>query len=760
MDVLPFLSRHRGTYLRYTVLGLALVLSFASLQMTMLVHESAPRYFIIPTLLGAFVGVMLSTLVAWRREIQVSHELFRAVADLAHEFIFVRLVNGVYEYVSPSCLAITGYRQEDFYSQPNLMSRLIVHEDRAAWIQHEHQMLEHGMPERLLLRIRTRGGEVRWLEHVCSEVRDAKGKVLGVRSTNLDVTERMQKEQQLSIAATAFETHEAIIITDRDTRILRVNKAFSEISGYMAEDVIGKTPAMFKSGRHDKRFYELMWRTLSEEGRWEGELLDRRKNGELYPKNLTITAVKDDAGNVVNYVGIFSDISAHRAAEEEINRLAYYDPLTMLPNRRLLIDRLNQAMAASDRNNSYGAVLFIDMDHFKELNDTQGHDVGDKLLIEVAHRLVSCVRTGDTVARLGGDEFVVMLANLFDTDLDVVPRAESVATKILALLGRPYQLNNGQYLGSASIGVTLFHGNQKSVDELLKHSDVALYQAKNSGRATLRFFDPSMQQALEERARLNSDLRSALQEKQFCLYYQAQVDAAGRCVGAEVLLRWQHPLRGLLQPSEFIPFAEESGLIGAIDFWVLREACRQLRKWSSSDRFGEVRLAVNISAAAFMRPEFVEDVLAILKGKGVEPRMLKLELTETSLVDNVDEAIGKISRLKAAGICFALDDFGTGYSSLSYLRQLPISQLKIDHAFVRNVAVDPNDAVIARTIVGMAKNLELDVVAEGVETRKQFDLLVSFGCPCFQGYLFARPMGMEDFENWFAQAALDQDLVS
>jgi diguanylate cyclase (GGDEF)-like protein/PAS domain S-box-containing protein len=750
MQLRPFLSRHRQAYQRYTLLGVTLVLAFASVQMAFFSHPSTPLHFIIPILLGLTIGLLLSTLVAMRREIMNSQRLFRAVADLAQEFIYVRNTEGVYEYVSPSCLAITGHSQADFYDQPHLMSRLVLEEDREVWDQHVHQMHEQGKPERLLIRIRARDGEIRWLEHICSDLRDERGKLLGVRSTNLDVSERVLKERQLAIAATAFETHDAILITDAESRIIRANTAFTEITGYEPDEVIGKTPAILKSGKHEKAFYEEMWATLHRERRWEGELLDRRKNGEIYPKQLTITAVRNEQGRVTNYVGIFSDITSRKAAEEEINRLAYYDTLTSLPNRRLLIDRLQLAMATCDRNKSYGAVLFIDLDNFKELNDTQGHDVGDQLLVEVAHRLLACVRTGDTVARLGGDEFVVMLANLFDTELDVVPRAESVATKVLASLNLPYLLNGQQYHGTASIGVTLFHGCEKSVDELLKHSDVALYQAKNSGRATLRFFDPSMQQALELRARLNKDMHLALQAQQFQLYFQPQVDATGRCIGAEVLLRWEHPERGLLFPNAFISHAEESGMIADIDFWVLREACQRLQRWQEKPDFARIPLAVNVSAAAFMRADFVEDVLSIINRCGVEPGLLKLELTETSLVDGVDEAIGKISRLKSAGIRFSLDDFGTGYSSLSYLRQLPISQLKIDRAFVRNVVTEPGDAMIAKTIIGMAQNLGLEVVAEGVETQDQLDLLVSFGCRTFQGYLFSRPLTLWDFEssNW------------
>jgi diguanylate cyclase (GGDEF)-like protein/PAS domain S-box-containing protein len=752
MEILPFLLRHRRIYLRYTLLGLVIVLSFASFQLFFIMSEHRPRYFIVPVVLGTFIGFLLSTLVALRNEIANGQRIFRAVADLAQEFIYVRNLDGSYEYVSPSCITVTGYHKEAFYSQPHLMNDLIVEDDVPLWSKHVHRMHEHGVPERLLIRIKSKQGDLRWLEHICSDVRDVQGKMLGVRSTNLDVTDRILREQQLSVAAIAFETHDAILITDADNKIMRANNAFTEITGYEADEVVGKTPALLKSGKHAPDFYAEMWATIGREGHWDGELLDRRKNGVIYPKHLTITAVKNELGQVTNYVGIFSDITERKEAEAEINRLAYYDTLTSLPNRRLLIDRLQLAMAASDRNNSYGAVLFIDLDNFKDLNDTQGHDVGDQLLVEVAHRLLGCVRTGDTVARLGGDEFVVMLANLFDTELDLVPRAESVASKVLSSLNLPYLLNGQPHHGTASIGVALFHGSQKSVDELLKHSDVALYQAKNSGRATLRFFDPSMQLALEERAKLNKELHLALSESQFELYFQPQVDAQGQCLGAEVLLRWQHPERGLLMPNEFIPYAEESGLIADIDFWVLAEACKRLNRWQDKPGATPLLLAVNVSAAAFMRTDFVDDVLSIINRCGVEPGMLKLELTETSLVDGVDEAIGKISRLKAAGVRFSLDDFGTGYSSLAYLRQLPISQLKIDRAFVRNVVSDAGDAVIAKTIIGMAQNLGLEVVAEGVETKEQLDLLVSFGCGIFQGYFFSRPVTFWDFEsrNWSA----------
>ncbi|MBI5005579.1 MAG: EAL domain-containing protein [Nitrosomonadales bacterium] len=748
MELLPFLSKHRSTYVKLTIFGLLVVLAFAAVQMSFVLHQASPKYFVVPSLLGLFIGLMLATLVAMRQEINTKQQVIHAVADLAQEFIYLRRVDGTYEYVSPSCLKVTGFQQEDFYAKPNFMTELIHIDDRQTWSKHVHQMHEHGQPETLLIRINTRDGEVRWIEHLCGDVRDEKGKILGVRSINMDVTERIRKEQELWIAASAFETHDGIIITDANAHILRVNRAFCEITGYASDEVIGKTPSMLKSGRHDAAFYEEMWDTLLAKGHWNGELWDRRKNGEMYPKNLTITAVRDHAGKVVNYVGIFSDITARKQAEDEINRLAYYDPLTQLPNRRLLMDRLHQAMAASERNGSYGAVLFIDMDNFKDLNDTRGHDMGDSLLIEVAGRLVTCVRGEDTVARLGGDEFVVMLANLGEDETFVLKRAESVATKVLTMLNQPYQIGSYEYQGTASIGVTLFTGQSTSVEDLLKHSDVALYQAKNSGRATLRLFDPSMQLALEERSRMKDDLRRALAQDQFCLYFQAQVDADGHGMGAEVLLRWRHPQRGLVPPAEFIPFAEELGMIVEIDLWVLEKACIQLAEWSSRKVNDGLVLAVNISAPTFMRSGFVGDVLAIVNAAGIDPGLLKIELTETSLLRGLDDTIAKMKQLIAAGISFALDDFGTGYSSLSYLRRLPIDQLKIDREFVRHIGGESNELVIVRTIIGMAQNLGLRVIAEGVETQGQFEILRSFGCPGFQGYLFSRPEPVEVFDRW------------
>lgn len=748
MAALRFVRRHGATYLRITLLGLALVLSAAMVQINF-VHGIDPstRNYIVPVLLGGLIGLLFATLVALRQEVLEAQRKLRAVADMAQEFIYLRRNDGSYEYVSPSCLQLTGYAPRDFYATPSFMTSLVHADDRPVWDRHVHRMTHEGVPEKLVVRIRTKNGEERWIQHLCSEVRDEQGGIVGLRSSNLDITDRVRHEQELALAAVAFETREAIVITDRAARILRVNRAFTEVTGFTPEEVVGWTPALLKSGRHDAAFYAVMWNKLLAEGSWVGELWDRRKNGEIYPKFLTITAVRGADGEIAYFVGTFSDITARKAAEEEINRLAYYDPLTHLPNRRLLVERLHQEMAASERSGRHGAILFIDLDHFKNLNDTRGHDMGDRLLVEVAHRLQSCVRTEDTVARLGGDEFVVMLCDLDAEAGEAARQVEAVADKILCGINQPYHLKDHYYEGSSSIGITLFHGQGESSDELLKHADVALYRAKDAGRATLRFFDPAMQALLDERAELESDLRSALSQHQFVLHYQVQVDARGAAIGAEALLRWRHPARGLVAPGEFVPFAEECGLIVPIGRWVLHAACEQLKAWENHERTRALQLAANISAHQFMQDDFVADTLRLVRASGIAPERLKLELTESALIGNIDEAVEKIRILKASGIHLALDDFGTGYSSLAYLQRLPLDQLKIDRSFVLDSA-SSGGATIAQTIIGMGRNLGLNVIAEGVETREQFEFLQHHGCHAYQGYFFSRPLPLEDFERW------------
>ncbi|MHB1233545.1 MAG: EAL domain-containing protein [Burkholderiales bacterium] len=446
--------------------------------------------------------------------------------------------------------------------------------------------------------------------------------------------------------------------------------------------------------------------------------------------------------------------AARKAAEAEIEHLAYFDGLTQLPNRHLLIDRLHQVLVSSTRGGHAGALLLIDLDNFKTLNDTLGHDVGDLLLQQTAQRLVRCVRAEDTVARVGGDEFMVLIENLGLFTQEAAALARTVGEKILATLNQPYLLAEYEHSSSPSMGIVLFADISDSVEELLKRADLAMYQAKAAGRNTLRFFDPQMQARAMARAALETDLRLGVQADQFLLYYQPQVNSEGCLTGAEALLRWQHPRRGMVPPAEFIPLAEDTGLILPLGQWVLETACAQLAAWADDPLTARLALAVNVSARQFRHKDFVDQVLAVLDQSRADSQKLKLELTESLLVDDVEDIIGKMNALKARGVNFSLDDFGTGYSSLTYLKRLPLYQLKIDQSFVRDVLTDPNDAAIARTIVALANSLNLAVIAEGVETEAQRDFLAGIGCYAYQGYLYSQPLALQAFEAFVSQIGL------
>ena len=566
------------------------------------------------------------------------------------------------------------------------------------------------------------------------------------------LVERRQAVDRLRVTASVFaNSQEGIVITGRDGKILEVNAAFSEITGYSAEEAIGKTPRLFKSDRHDQAFYAAMWETLDQQGTWQGEIWNRRKNGDVFPEWLNITAVFDDDGQLCHYVGTMNDITQRKASEAEIKHLAFFDPLTQLPNRRLLIDRLNHAFTGSARSGRNSALLFIDLDNFKTLNDTMGHDKGDQLLVQAADRLSACVREHDTVARFGGDEFVVMLEGVADNPADAKARTRNIGEKICSALSEVYTLGDYQHHSTCSIGAALFGGAEDSVEEILKRADLAMYQAKAAGRNIVRFFDKDMQEVINARAAMEADLRQALRRRELAVYYQPQVDRDGRVTGAEALVRWNHPQQGFVSPADFIPVAEETGLIQPLGQWVLETACVQLAAWADHPRLRHARLSVNISARQFRQPDFVEQVLATLGQVGANPLRLKLEITESLFLDDVESAIAKMTALKAKGIGFSLDDFGTGYSSLSYLKRLPLDELKIDQSFVRDVLTDPNDAAIARTIVALTQSLGLSVIAEGVETEAQRDFLRRAGCFAYQGYLFGRPLPIRQFEQNLAE---------
>lgn len=577
-------------------------------------------------------------------------------------------------------------------------------------------------------------------------IRKENGEVDYVMTMVQDITLRKQAENNLLIAATAFESQEGMVVADVNSIILRVNQAFMNITGYSAEDAVGQTLRFLFTEEQDSASSAAIWESISNTNFWDGEILSRRKNGEIFPEHLTITSVKDVKGVVTNYVATISDITSSKAALEEIQRLAFHDSLTQLPNRRLLYDRLKQALSISARNGLFSGFLYLDLDHFKILNDTLGHDVGDLLLQQVAVRLTACVREGDTVARLGGDEFVVLLEGLSGNAVEVASQIQGVAEKILCSIDHPYQLNARTYHIRASIGATLFNNHDYSGDDILKQADIAMYQSKSDGRNAIRFFDPKMQDAITAKMDLENELHKAIEQQQFQLYYQIQINSIGQVLGAEALIRWMHPERGMILPLNFIPLAEGNGLIIPIGQWVLDTACAQLKKWQQDPLTQDLILAVNVSAKQFHRNDFVAQVLETIDRHEINPAHLKLELTESMLVDNITDIIRKMEVLSRMGVLFSLDDFGTGYSSLQYLKKLPLDQLKIDQSFVRDILTDASDRAIVRTIISMAHSLDIKVIAEGIEVIEQQQLLLNKGCANFQGYLFGKPVLIDEFE--------------
>ena len=678
--------------------------------------------------------------------LKASEQRFRRMADVSPAMIWITDVQGNPSFVNHTWLNFTGLDFNTAMSHEGWLKH--VHpDDRSSVFLVYYKNIHARQPILTEYRLQRAQGDWRWILDHGVPMYNENGEFSGYIGSAIDITERKQAEAEFRIAATAFESQEAMVITDTNTVILRVNKMFTDSTGYTAEEAVGNKMNLLKSDRQNAAFYAAMWDSISQTGMWQGEIWDKRKNGEVYPKWLTITAVRDAKGVVTHYVGTHIDISERKAAEDEIKNLAFYDPLTQLPNRRLLRDRLHQALVTHSRNAVYGALLFIDLDNFKTLNDTLGHDQGDYLLQQVAKRLVDSVRECDTVARFGGDEFVVMLEELSEQTTEAAIHTELVAAKILLHLNKPYLIDGRVHHSTPSIGATLFGDQASSIDELLKQADIAMYQAKASGRNMLKFFDPSMQASISARANLEEKLRIGLREKQFLLHYQPQVNGDHQVVGAEALIRWQDSAQTMVGPAEFIPLAEETGLILPIGQWVLETACAQLVKWAAQPVLAHLSISVNVSVRQFRQDDFVAQVLEILKQSGANPAMLKLELTESLLAFDVENIIQKMTALKQAGVVFALDDFGTGFSSLYYLKQLPLDQLKIDQSFVRDILTDANDAAIAKMIIALAASMGLQVLAEGVEQEAQRAFLAGYGCYDYQGYLFSKPLAIAEFEN-------------
>ena len=687
-----------------------------------------------------------------RRELDEQTEVFGTMESMARTGYWRRIWDEGETVLlwSPGLCDIAGFDRQEWISPERALSG-VVPEDRH--IVTSAQVAEEGGD--IEYRWRRPDGQVRWMRSRVSRPAQ-QGGVLVEMGVVLDVTEERRFAERLrdqldfikSIASSipGF-IYQCRICPSGSPSLPYVSEAVHDLMG-VSDQLVQQDFQALERNVVDEDL-PMVRRTVRRAVRdlrpWQCEYRVRSPDGDVR-WHMTSAAVRAEADGSVLMHGYTLDVTDRKRAAQEIERLAFYDALTQLPNRRLLLDRLHRLVLSSQRTHQHGALLFIDLDNFKDLNDTLGHDMGDQLLTQVAQRLVCSVRECDTVARFGGDEFVILLEGL-DTDTDhAVRQAEAVACKLLLALNTPFELAGQQHYSTPSIGLTLFGQERQSVDELLKRADLAMYEAKAAGRNTHRFFDPGMQQALHARSSLEADLRQSLLRGELFVHYQAVVDHQGHIKGAEALARWNHPERGTISPVEFIPLAEQTGLILPLGQHILHTACQQLVRWAGKQETAHLTIAVNVSARQFRQPDFAAQVLQTLRETGANPKRLKLELTESLLLGDIEDTIERMVQLKREGVGFALDDFGTGYSSLGYLKRLPLDQVKIDRGFVRDVLTDPNDAAIVRTILALAQSLDLDVVAEGVETAGQLGFLRLHGCEQFQGFLFGRPGPVADVE--------------
>ena len=622
-----------------------------------------------------------------------------------------------------------------------VMLDLVHPEERAAVNKAYLASLTVDKPITIDHRLLFADGRVKWVRKCFITHYDFEDQPRRLVGTVQDINSERLIDEQLVLAASVFESSlNGILITDANARIIKVNRAFTEIMGYCSEDVLGQIPNQFKSGYHDKDFYRKLWSALKLAGKWQGEIWDRRKNGELVPLWQSISAVHDSDGQIIRYIGVFYDLSEQKRTAEHIHHLAYYDSLTDLPNRQLFIDSCEQALEKVRRNDRKLAVLFLDLDRFKHINDSLGHPVGDELLRAVAQRLKNALRQGDTVARLGGDEFIVLLENPESYDI-----VEYVAFKILASLAKPFMLQDHKLEIGTSIGISCYPKDGEDATTLIKHADLALYQAKERGRGNFQFYDVHLTERAKERLFFETELREAMNREELIVYYQPQFALIDdRLIGAEALLRWHHHKHGTISPDKFISIAEDSGLIVAIGEWVLRNACRQAKEWLDSG-FDFQRMAVNLSGVQIERSDILATVRQVLTDTGLPPEHLELEITETYIMQREQRNIRIMEDLRALGVVLAIDDFGTGQSSLGYLKRLPVDKLKIDRSFVMDIPHDSNDMAITRAIIALGHNLHLTVLAEGIETVEQTAFLKELGCDEAQGYYYSPPIDAASF---------------
>lgn len=677
-----------------------------------------------------------------QQQLQLSEEKFaKAFHSSPDGLLISRQSDGMLIDINDGFSRLTGYHATASLDQTTL--------EMGIWLDlsERHQLLEQlardGFVRDFTSHIRRKDGQVRLCE-ISSRPLLIAGEDC-MMTIARDITDRHQMQEKLQLAATVFEsTAEGVLITDTRQRISAVNRAFSEITGYSEQEALGETPRLLASGQHDSAFYAAMWYQLTAEGHWQGEICNRRKNGELYPSWLTISAVRNKDRFITHFVAVFADISSLKQAQERLDYQAHHDPLTGLPNRALFENRLQSALQHSRDANSLGAVLFLDLDRFKHINDSLGHPVGDLLLKGIAQRLKDNVRDIDTVARLGGDEFIILLPGLQHPS-----DAEAIANKILASFSAPFQAGEHEFFTSASIGTALFPTDGQDVATVVKNADAALYRSKAKGRNRVESYTQDLTEQASERIALEHELRRAIERGEFSLSYQPKVSLlTQRLVGAEALVRWTHPTFGEVPPERFIPLAEENGMILLIGEWVLKHACQQMEEWNRLyDVFGP--LSVNLAGAQLRQPNLLARIEQLLHEHHLQPGFLQLEITENFIMSQTEEALAILHRLKTLGVQLAIDDFGTGYSSLSYLKRLPLDFLKIDQSFVRGLPDDPHDVAIVRAIIALGRSMQLTVIAEGVETVEQQQFLADEGCEQIQGYIVSLPLPAEEFCKTF-----------
>lgn len=670
--------------------------------------------------------------------IRESKQEYRSVIETSGDGFWLTDGNGVILETNDAYARLSGYSKEELVGMR--ISDLDATEQPKDTARRIEEIVRNGSAL-FESRHRRKSGEI-WDVEISTSFSPAKGGRFFVFTR--DITERKQNQQELRLVAEVFRnSSEGIVITDPQGVIVKVNDAYCDIMGYARDEVIGAKPSKVKSERHDHEFYRLMWQSLTKDGYWVGEVWDRRKNGEVFPKWLSINAVHDDSGVLTNYVGTFSDISALKGAEQELQQLAYYDPLTRLPNRALFQDRCENEFNTSRRFGYQCAVLFMDLDRFKLVNDTLGHAAGDEMLIEVSQRLLNKVRAADTVARMGGDEFTVLLPRLKNSDAAAV-----VAQGIIHELLKPLTLRGEEIRVGASIGIAIYPGDGENYATLTRRADAAMYEAKKSGRGQYHFYSDYMDKAAHDYLSFERDLHRAVEQKQFSLLFQPQIDAATeQVVHCEALLRWHHPRRGLVSPEQFIHIAEDTGLIIPIGEWVLEEVCRCITAWRAKG-LSMPSVAINLSARQFTHEDLQQRILGILGRYGVSVDEIALEITESVAMENAESTLQRLSSLAECGFSIAIDDFGTGYSSLSYLKTFPVNKLKLDRSFVMDIPQDSNDVAISSAVIQMANSLGIEVVAEGVETAAQRDFLLSEGCRIMQGFFFSKPLPIADFVDY------------